>query len=177
MPFIGLSKPKEQRVYDALNVGDAWPQSSSFMAKESHRVVAFLRHIGCPFSENTVKQLREWSEKHKHVAVFIVVHGDGEVAKSWLHEIGGLGDLHLIIDVNRELYGRWGIGYGNAAHFLGFRSLAGAIALRKKGIRNRSASGTRWQSAAMFVVDENRVLWAHKPHTAEEFCLPPETIF
>jgi len=177
MSFIGISRPKEQSVTSSLNVGEAFPASEEFLIDKPYSVLAFLRHVGCPFAENTVKQLRNWSMEHKHIAVFIISHGDAELTKSWIQSIGGLGNLHLVVDVSRKTYGRWGIGYSNFTHFMGLRSLAGVFALLLKGIRNRDACGTRWQKAAMFAVDHNKILWAHKPNSAEEFLLPPEDIF
>ena len=177
MPFIGFSRPKEQNVTDPLNVGDTFPASEEFLMDKPYSVIAFLRHVGCPFAENTVKQLRNWSIKNDHIAVFIVSHGNAEFTKLWIESIGGLGNLHLVNDVTRETHGLWGVGYSNPTHFIGIRSLAGAFALLLKGIHNRDACGTRWQKASMFAVNEKKILWAHKPSSAEEFLLPPESIF
>ena len=177
MPFIGFSKPKEQNVLDALIVGDSSPASPILATNKTYSVIAFLRHVGCPFAENTVRQLRYWAIKNDHVAVFIVSHSDAEFTKSWIQSIGGLGDLHVVDDVNREIYGRWGVGYSNLSHFIGLRSLLGGCALLLKGIHNRDASGTRWQKASMFAVNEKRILWVHKPGSAAEFSLPPDRLF
>ena len=176
MPFIGLSKPKQQAVSEALRVGDTLPASEEFTSSAPYGVIAFLRHVGCPFAENTVKQLRNWADNHDNAAVFIVSHGDAESTESWLMSIGGLGKLKLVIDENRETYGRWGIGYSNLWHFSGLSSLVGVIALLMKGIRNRNACGTRWQRSAMFLVDDKNILWAHNAKSAEELLLPAESI-
>jgi hypothetical protein len=175
--LIGLSKPKQQNVSAALSVGDLFPVSNDFLTDKSYSVIAFLRHVGCPFAENSVKQLRDWAQNHNDVAVFVVSHGNAKFTQTWIESIGGLGHLTLVIDETRETYGRWGIGYSNLMHFLGFRSLIGVMALFLKGIHNRDACGTRWQKSAMFVVGENNVLWMQNPNSAEEFVLPPDHIF
>lgn len=177
MPFIGLSRPQQHNVSDPLSVGDTFPSSENFSSDKPYRVIAFLRHVGCPFAENTVRQLRSWSIENSHIAVFIVSHGNAQLTKSWIESIGGLGNLLLINDVNRETYGRWGVGYSDLSHFMGIQSLAGALVLLLKGIHNRDACGTRWQKASLFAVNEKKILWAHKPGSAEEFLLPPESIF
>ena len=43
------------------------------------------------------------------------------------------------------------------------------MALRKEGIRNRIASGTRWQKAGAFLVgSDGRVVWKQVPDTADQ---------
>lgn len=49
----------------------------------------------------------------------------------------------------------------------------GVMRLWFKGIRNRMATGTRWQRAGVFLVREGRVVWCHVPGSAQEFELPP----
>ena len=177
MPFIGLSKPQEQALNVQLRVGDEVPTCFEFDSNKSYRLVAFLRHTGCPFAEHTVKRLRDWSRKREQVDTFIVSHGQLSNTQDWLTSIGGLGNLQLVVDPRRELYGRWGVGFSDLRHFMGLRSLLGAMRLVPKGIRNRSASGTRWQKAAMFAATSSELLWVHDPLSAEELLLPPDTIF
>ena len=174
MTFIGFSRPKEQLTSALVSVGDIAPPSSALCATERLRVVAFIRHVGCPFAENTVKQLREWAERHPHVAIFVVSHGDAAAVAEWIGAIGGLGSLRLVVDTRRELHGQWGVGYSSLGHVVGLPSLLGAFTLLFKGIHNRSASGTRWQRSATFMADGDRIVWSHLPRYAQEFALPPE---
>lgn len=173
MAFIGLSRPKKQAISALVVVGQTVPQSSALAASERLRVVAFIRHVGCPFAENTVKQLRLWAEQHPHVAVFIVSHGNASQSTEWINTLGGLGRLRLLIDTQRELHAQWGVGFSNFWHFAGPSSLLGVAALLFKGIRNRNAAGTRWQRAALFLLNGECVLWSHVPRSAQEFELPP----
>lgn len=176
MAFIGLSRPKSQIMSALVTAGQTVPQSSALAANEGLRVVAFIRHIGCPFAENTVKQLRVWAEQHPQVAVFIVSHGNASQSTTWINALGGLGRLRLVIDTQRELHAKWGVGFSNFWHFAGPSSLLGVAALLFKGIRNRSAAGTRWQRAAIFLLNGECVIWSHVPRSAQEFELPPEPI-
>lgn len=169
MATIGLRRPREQAVAAGPAVGDPLPVAATLpRSQRDFRLVAFLRHVGCPFAEATVKELRDLGDRDPRVEVVFVSHGDAGTTSAWLREIGGCGSARWIDDPSREAYGRCGLGYSGAAHFLGLASLGGAIALRRRGIRNRVASGTRWQRAGAFLVDrEGLVRWRHVPVTAD----------
>ncbi len=177
MGTIWLRKPPQQDVAPRLKLGELAPTDIagdlSLACRQPRKLVAFLRHVGCPFAEHTVKQLREWSAQHPDVAVFIVSHGDAHTTWSWLDRIGGLGRARLVLDEHRRLYGHWGVGYSDLWHFAGPASLMGVIRLWPRGIYNRNAAGTRWQRSATFLVDNGKVVWRHVPRSAQELKLPP----
>jgi hypothetical protein len=129
MASIWLTRPRRQAVAPALWVGDQAPFDAALHSPQRWRLVAFLRHVGCPFAEHTVLRLREWAQQHPEVAVFIVSHGDEASTHAWLSEIGGLGCAQLVVDAQRQLYGRWGMGYSSLWHFAGPRSLLGVVKL------------------------------------------------
>ena len=172
MAFILLSKPKEQSLGPTLSVGDSAPDAPELAGSEPFQVVAFLRHVGCPFAEHMVKALRQWQGETQGVDVYIVSHSEYQETDAWMEAIGGKGQLNVICDPQRELYGKWGVGYCGAWHFLGVSSLLGVFRLLFKGIRNRKASGTRWQQAAIFLVRDNQIKWCFKPASAEQLQLP-----
>lgn len=174
MASIWLSRPTKNPVSALVQVGQIAPQTSELSAPELLRVVAFIRHVGCPFAENTVKQLHLWAEAHPQAAVFVVSHGNELATQQWIATIGGTGRIRLVIDTERAIYGKWGVGLSTLWHFAGPQSLLGVVALLAKGIRNRSAAGTRWQRSAMFMLHGNQVIWSHVPASAQEFELPPE---
>ncbi len=179
MASIFLRRPPMQAVGPRLQPGMAAPSMADWpdaMQQSAAQVVAFLRHVGCPFAEHTVKRLRAWAEAHPRVAVAIVAHGDAAITQAWLDTIGGLGRLQLLHDPERRLYGQWGLGYASLWHFANPMSLLGVAALWRQGVRNRSATGTRWQQAAIFLVQQGRVAWLHVPTSAQEFALPPEAL-
>ena len=173
MASIWLTRPTRRPISPLLKAGQVAPQTQQLSATESLRIVAFIRHVGCPFSENTVKQLRSWAEGHPQAAVFVVSHGNESTTQQWIATIGGLGRIRIVVDPEREIYGKWGIGLSSFWHFAGPKSLLGVLALLPKGIRNRSAAGTRWQRSAMFMLKGEHVIWSHVPVSAQEFKLPP----
>ncbi len=171
MAFIGLSRPAQQPVAHVPAPGDTAAPIAGFTASAPRTCIVFLRHTGCPFAEATVKRLRSHAAAAPQDLAYLVIgHGDAEPLQRWLERIGGLPEgVVLLTDPQRRIYGEWGLGYTKASHFLGPRSLIGLAALWPRGIRNRSASGTRWQGAGTFLVDVNmRVLWRHLPRSADE---------
>jgi hypothetical protein len=172
MAFIFLSRPKPQNVCAALNIGDCAPELSNIEFSSNSILVVFLRHVGCPFAENMIKQVRNWSAVNSDTEIVVVSHGDEKSTHQWLASIGGLGSSKLIIDVKREIYGNWGIGYSGLMHFLGHKSLFAVLKLIFKGIKNRSASGTRFQKSAIFLIKNNKIIWSHVNDSAEQIYLP-----
>lgn len=173
MAFIGLSRPKEQTLGSSLSVGSKVPALQGQIMDDGRMLVVFLRHVGCPFAERAVKEVRAWSARHTNSEVVLVSHGSEEDTKAWLNRIGGEGEATLIVDPARQVYGAWGLGYSKVSHFLGFKSLLTVMALLFKGIRNRKASGTRWQTSATFLIEQGKVVWMHVPNSAGDFSLPP----
>jgi hypothetical protein len=131
------------------------------------RVVVFLRHVGCPFAEATVRALRARPEEHPAIDWVLVSHAPEGPTSRWLAEIGGAGGARVVVDPDRSLYAAWGLGLSDLGHFLGWRSLLGVAALFRRGIKNRRPSGTRWQRAGAFAVDDGGVIrWRHLPSHA-----------
>lgn len=174
MASIHLSRPIEQEVSASLKMGSQAQALPGFSPKGPVHIVAFLRHVGCPFAEHTVKKLRKYQVLNQHVDICLVSHVAEPETKQWLSNIGGLGQMQLICDPERKQYGAWGLGYSNIWHFLGLRSLLGAIRLMFLGIRNRSAFGTRWQRAGLFFIKSGKVVWLDVPSYAAGFTLPPD---
>jgi len=179
MTSIFLKKPPEQFVCPVPVTGSQVSLENMFSVHQklcplAPTLLAFLRHTGCPFAERDIKKLRAWKQFNQDVQVIAVTHGDIGVRDAWLAEIGGAGALLAVHDTDRKLYGKWGLGYSSALHFMGARSIAGVIRLWLHGIHNRQASGTRWQHSGMFLIRDAQVTWHHIPVSAEAFQLPDE---
>lgn len=149
-----------------LQVGGEAPQLPGISLLQGLTHVSFLRHIGCPFAEATVRYLRDTAPDYSQLNFILVTHGEHKTAEEWLSAIGGLGSLRWLHDPDRELYGKWGIGYSGLGHVLSPKNFIDVLALRKLGIKNRDASGTRWQRSATFLIKDNQVLWKSIPATA-----------
>jgi len=148
-------------------VGEAapgWPDPG-----RSACVIAFLRHVGCPFAEATVRSMREVAALESDLDWWVVSHGSLEFSERWCGSFGGPGRVRVLEDESRGLYAAWGLPRSSAAHFLGVRSLLGVARLALRGVRNRQAAGTRWQTAGTFAVDASGIVrWRHLPSHAAD---------
>jgi hypothetical protein len=130
-------------------------------------VVAFLRHVGCPFAEATMNALSEAAGRYPDIDWVAVSHAGLEPTDRWCAAVGASHLVRLVIDEERSVYGAWGLGLTSLGHFAGGRSLTAVADLARKGIRNRHPVGTRWQRAGTFAVNrEGDVIWRHIPKHA-----------
>ena len=135
-------------------------------------VVAFLRHVGCPFAEATVRQMAALAAERPGIDFVAVTHSPEAPSQRWCESFGGAGGVRLVADPDRARYAAWGVGLSDRRHFAGPESLGALRRLLDEGIHNRWASGNRWQAAATFAVDPAGVLrWRHVPRHAGD--LPP----
>ena len=135
-------------------------------------VVAFLRHVGCPFAEATVRDMTALARSYPAIDFIAVTHSAERPSRSWCDAFGGAGGVQIIPDPDRARYAAWGVGLSDRTHFAGSDSLAALRRLLDDGIHNRWASGNRWQAAASFAVDpEGTLRWRHVPRHAGD--LPP----
>jgi len=141
------------------DIGDRAPALANGPA-----VVAFLRHIGCPFAEATAIAMREAAAARAGIEWVAVSHASSEATDRWRDAIGGTGHVRVVVDPERREYAAWGLGKSSLGHFMGRRSLGEVGRLARRGIRNRHPDGTRWQQAGTFAVDASgTVRWRHIP--------------
>jgi hypothetical protein len=156
-------RPRARQVAAAPEVGTAAPALEGLHPGRP-AVIAFLRHVGCPFAEATVRELAALSLAHKGIDFLAITHSDERPSRKWCEAIGGSADVQVIADPPRAQYAAWGVGLSDREHFAGRASLRSVVRLLDRGIHNRWASGTRWQAAATFAVDAGHVVrWRHVP--------------
>jgi hypothetical protein len=132
-------------------------------------VIAFLRHVGCPFAEATMRELGGAARRSPDIQWIAISHAPAHATERWCEAIGGAGEVSVACDPSRALYAQWGLGRTELRHFLGIRSLSAVARLARGGIRNRHPSGTRWQSAGTFALDEQAIVrWRLLPAHAGE---------
>jgi hypothetical protein len=149
--------------------GDSAPPLPVALERGRPAVVAFLRHTGCPFAEQTLRLMREAAAGAPEVQWVAISHAPGQPTSRWCEAIGGAGAVQLASDPSRSAYAAWGLGRTGLGHFLGRRSLAAVGELARRGVRNRHPTGTRWQSAGAFALDRDGVIrWRLVPAHAGE---------
>lgn len=127
-------------------------------------IVAFLRHVGCPFAEATFRRLAPLSQAYTAIEFVALSHATATATAAWCGALGSAARVRVVVDADRTLYAAWGLGLTSAGHFLGARSLAAVARLAAGGIRNRHPSGTRWQAAGTFALDTAGIVrWRHIP--------------
>jgi alkyl-hydroperoxide reductase/thiol specific antioxidant family protein len=150
-------------------VGDAAPDIAPLGRVEGPAVVTFLRHVGCPFAEATMRALSEEAERCPQVAWVAISHARLEATDRWCAAVAASRHVRVVIDEERSAYAGWGLGRSNLGHFMGRRSLRAVARLARTGIRNRHPVGTRWQRAGTFAVDaRGTIVWRHIPAHAGE---------
>jgi len=173
--MILLLKPREQIIAPAPRLGDVIELPDPAFSR-GRVLLVFVRHTGCPFAERDIKESRRWAAEHPDARVVVVTHGDINVRNRWLDLIGGGDGLALYHDSDRHFYGQIGLGYSNGWHFMGPQSLMGVVKLWFRGIFNRMASGTRWQRAGVFFLQDGVLQWSNTPQSADDFILPPASL-
>jgi alkyl-hydroperoxide reductase/thiol specific antioxidant family protein len=130
-------------------------------------IVGFLRHVGCPFAEATVREMATLAGEQRSIDFIAVTHSDDKPSRTWCESFGGAAGVQIVADPDRARYAAWGVGLSDRQHFAGPESLGALRRLLDEGIHNRWASGNRWQAAASFAVDTGGVLrWRHFPRHA-----------
>jgi AhpC/TSA family len=164
-------KPKAREIAAPLELGASVPAQPARKPGQP-AVVAFLRHVGCPFAEATVRRMAELAAGQPTIDFIAVTHSREEPSQRWCDAFGGAGGVRIVADPDRAHYAAWGVGLSDRTHFAGAESLTALNRLLDEGIHNRWASGNRWQPAATFAVDPEGVLrWRHVPRHAGD--LPP----
>lgn len=156
--------PRATRVAALPALGARAPALPPLGELEGPVVVSFMRHVGCPFAEATVRSMSEHVERNPEIGWIAVSHAGLEATDRWCAAVGASRHIRLVIDERRHSYAAWGLGATSLGHFMGRRSLRAVAQLARQGIRNRHPVGTRWQSAGTFAVDERgAVVWRHVP--------------
>jgi hypothetical protein len=159
--------PKQLSLAPLPAIGDPAPDAPPLGQVDGPTVVAFSRHVGCPFAESTVRELTRVAEQRPGIRWIVVSHASLEATDRWCAAVGASRRLELVIDEGRELYAAWGLGRSSLAHFAGPRSLASVARAHRRGIGHRHPVGTRWQQAGTFAVDSHgAICWRHIPHHA-----------
>jgi hypothetical protein len=144
--------------------GDRAPGLPVALEDARPAIIAFLRHTGCPFAEQTLCLLREAAASSPETQWIAISHAAGPATEQWCDAVGGADGVRVASDPSRRAYADWGLGRTSLGHFLGRRSLSAVASLAGRGVRNRHPDGTRWQSAGTFALDGQAIVrWRHLP--------------
>jgi AhpC/TSA antioxidant enzyme len=123
-------------------------------------LVVFLRHFGCLFCREVVRDLREVSESDPGYPRVVFVHqgtpseGDTFFARLWP-------EVDAISDPSARLYRHFGVERGNLAQMFGPRSTACAVRAMVKGNGIGKKVGDGWTLPTVFLVDDRKIVWIY----------------
>lgn len=99
---------------------------------EKATILTFLRHCGCPFAEKTFQSFRAAASAHPSINFIAVSHSDQAATNTWLEAVGGADSVRVIVDSERELFARWGLGVCSFWHVLNPASMWNVYKLGKE---------------------------------------------
>lgn len=129
-------------------------------------LLVFLRHLGCTFCREALKDISEHQQKWGNDAQRIVlVHMErSEVAEPYFAKYGLENCLH-IEDVSQELYRSFGLTRGSFTQLFGFKTMVrgfqAGVSLDQLG---GSSFGDAFQMPGIFVIHEGKIVseYIHK---------------
>jgi hypothetical protein len=112
---------------------------------DTRSVIIFVRHLGCPFCEVTIRDALRCAKEWTTINFHVVVHATDEQIVSYLKDLHV--ELHSNVkmhaDPERETYAAWGVGEIGLSAIFKSSALSKAMALRKEGIKNGLTIGVR----------------------------------
>ena len=126
-------------------------------------------------AEKTFITTRKIAGAHPEVKIIAVSHSDQPATDKWLEAVGGAGKVEVLVDAERTTFGKWGLGLSGWWQVINPWSMIKLVQMgRQEGIWNRpTESGSRWQTAGTFAVDERgTVTFAKVATQADDVCNP-----
>ncbi|KAJ6109148.1 hypothetical protein N7486_001382 [Penicillium sp. IBT 16267x] len=123
--------------------------------------------------------MRTAAAQHSDINFVAISHSDQQSTEKWLSAVGGAGSVTVIVDADREIYAKWGLGVVSWGHVLSPSGMLAVLKMgREKGIWNRpTESGSRWQSSGYWAVDgRGYVQWGGPAATVDEVVDTAEAI-
>ncbi|KAJ5094397.1 hypothetical protein N7456_010258 [Penicillium angulare] len=168
--------PSYIEVAPTPKIGDKAPSCPELAFPTESRkptIITFLRHCGCPVAEVSFLAMRKAAAEHPEINFVAISHSDQQSTDKWLDAVGGSKEVTssnpvtMIVDTERKIYAKWGLGTVSWSHVLSPSGMLGVFRMGKeKGIWNRpTESGSRWQSSGHWAIDgEGYIRWG-KPAT------------
>ncbi|KAL2202008.1 hypothetical protein CC79DRAFT_164325 [Sarocladium strictum] len=166
-----LRTPAQKDVASPVQISSRAPSSPILPLPDGRpTLVVFLRHCGCPFAEKTFKALTALSSAYPSLHCVAVSHSSQEATDRWVPQVGGAWNVDVIVDEDRDLYAKWGLGVSSIWHMASPWVLYSVYRLgQTEGIWNKPAeSGSRWQISGAFAVDRSGIVrYAHVDRAAD----------
>ncbi|TAQ86207.1 hypothetical protein B7494_g5469 [Chlorociboria aeruginascens] len=123
-------------------------------------------------AEKTFLELRRLANKHPSLCFIAVSHSSPRATEKWVAALGGAWAVRVVVDEERELYARWGLGVSSTWYVLNpWTQMAMAKLGKEQGIWGREVdpSGNKWQLGGAWAVDRRGVVvWGGQDERLEE---------
>eukprot|EP00127_Corallochytrium_limacisporum_P002001 Clim_evm1s98 gene=Clim_evmTU1s98 len=161
-------------LYQELPAFDELLKDSSF----EKIVFVFTRHVGCPFAQKTISQTLALAIENPNVLFAVVSPGDNKETTCFARLAAGKSEdddtwhapqnVLLIGDEEYRIYDVFGVPITGWSHLLSGDMATNLMNLQQEGIINTMPTGSRWQSAAVYVLasDAREVKATHFPEHA-----------
>jgi len=157
-------------VEDALEAfGDDRGRSIATMSSERPVLLVLLRHAGCTFCKEAVRDIKaRRGEIEREGAQIVLVHmGDDEGFRRQLEPMG-LGDVALVSDPERVLYRSLGLGRGRVRQLFGPRVWVRGIVATLRGNMIGRLVGDGFQMPGVFLIENGRIVQAFRHETVSD---------
>ncbi|KAG8992473.1 hypothetical protein FRB94_011597 [Tulasnella sp. JGI-2019a] len=159
-------------------------------------VVVFVRHLGCPFCQETIQDIYPIAKENRDIRFFLVSQSDVSdvnrtnlLVQRLISRSQKTEDVEVYLDnvpttrllsldnitivsspPPHTLYSTWGISQLTFTSLFSPSGISSAIKLRKeRGIKNTETHGSRWLSSGAFAVDQaGKVVWTHVARSADD---------
>ncbi|KAJ5735226.1 uncharacterized protein N7483_000351 [Penicillium malachiteum] len=121
--------------------------------------------------------MRKAAAHQPDINFIAISHSNEQSTEKWLEAVGGSSEtgssasVSVVVDADREVYAKWGLGTVSWGHVLNPVGILAILKMGKEtGIWNRpTESGSRWQGGGYWAVDaEGCVQWGGPATTAVE---------
>ncbi|KAJ5608986.1 hypothetical protein N7528_009553 [Penicillium herquei] len=128
------------------------------------RVVSSAHEV----AEASFLAMRKAAAQQSDINFIAISHSNQQSTEKWLEAVGGptetgsSSSVFVVIDADREVYAKWGLGTVSWGHVLNPLGILAILKMGKEtGIWNRpTESGSRWQGGGYWAVDaEGYVRW------------------
>ena len=140
------------------------------MSNEKPVMLVFLRHFGCVFCRDALREISTLKSylKEKKVTLVFVHMADENVARTFFEKYDLL-NYESISDPTCELYSRFGLGKGNFNQLFGLKSLIRGFEATKHGTMiSLKQIGDGFQMPGIFILSAGDIVASYIHQTAAD---------
>lgn len=139
------------------------------VSERSPVLIVFLRHLGCTFCKETLKDIAQKKNEIKAEGTqIILVHMASEERAAEVTGKYGIEDLPRISDPEGRLYRAFGLGCGNFLQLFGWNVWVRVVSAFLKGHKPGKKEGNRYQMPGIFLIHKGMILQSFKHSTASD---------